>query len=49
MFHSDLIQLAVAYSDSFNSIIRMLCAIYTAYELSRIKNTPQRENSMRKR
>lgn len=42
MSHQDLIQLAIAYSPSVNSIVKMLCVIFTAYVINRIRNASQR-------
>lgn len=43
MSNQDLIQLAIAYSDSVNSIIGMLCAIFAEYVINRIQNASQRD------
>ena len=42
MFNTDFIQLAIAYADSFNSIVAMFCAIISAYAINRIRDASQR-------
>lgn len=42
MSHQDLIQLAIAYSPSVNSIIEMLCVIFTSYVINRFRDASQR-------
>lgn len=42
MTHTDIILLAIAYSDSFNHIVGMICAISGAYVIQRIRNASQR-------
>lgn len=43
MSHSDFIQLAIAYSDSANAIVEMLCRCLTVYLITRIRNASQRD------
>ncbi|MDU5475892.1 hypothetical protein [Pantoea sp.] len=42
MIDSVLIQLAIAYADSVNSIVDMLCVIIAAYVVNRIRDASQR-------
>lgn len=42
MAHEDLIQVAVAYADSVNAIVTMVCVFLTEYFTCRIRSTSRR-------
>lgn len=42
MNHADIILLAIAYSDSVNHIVGMICSITAAYVNKRIRGASQR-------
>lgn len=42
MSHSDYIQLAIAYSDSVNAIVEMVCRCLTVYFVSQLRDASQR-------
>lgn len=41
MSHSDYIQLAIAYSDSVNAIVEMVCRCLTVYFISQLRGASQ--------
>lgn len=42
MTHSEIILLAIAFSDSVNHIVGMICIITGTYVVQRIRNASQR-------